>query len=156
MGPVIEAQGLTHEYPDGTTAIRDVTLSIEEGERVAVASVLAFEPEVLLLDEPFGAVDAHYRERILQLVTDHEGTVVLFTPSLDVVPEIADRVIVVGPDGSLAANESVRDVLTDSTLLRENGLRPPAIVQLFEGILEADDMPLTVSDARAHLLDQTQ
>jgi cobalt/nickel transport system ATP-binding protein len=266
MGPVIEAQGLTHEYPDGTTAIRDVTLSIEEGERVAVigangsgkstlqlvlgglvdptagtveyfddtadaeavrdrigvllqdpddylfnttvredleygpaqlgmsrqaatqrveqvaaelgldtlldrppfrlsggekqraavASVLAFEPEVLLLDEPFGAVDAHYRERILQLVTDHEGTVVLFTPSLDVVPEIADRVIVVGPDGSLAANESVRDVLTDSTLLRENGLRPPAMVQLFEGILEADDMPLTVSDARAHLLDQTQ
>lgn len=266
MGPVIEAQGLTHEYPDGTTAIRDVTLSIEEGERVAVigangsgkstlqlvlgglvdptagtveyfddtadaeavrdrigvllqdpddylfnttvredleygpaqlgmsrqaatqrveqvaaelgldtlldrppfrlsggekqraavASVLAFEPEVLLLDEPFGAVDAHYRERILQLVTDHEGTVVLFTPSLDVVPEIADRVIVVGPDGSLAADESVRDVLTDSTLLRENGLRPPATVQLFEGILEADDMPLTVSDARAHLLDQTQ
>lgn len=266
MGPVIEAQGLTHEYPDGTTAIRDVTLSIEEGERVAVigangsgkstlqlvlgglvdptagtveyfddtadaeavrdrigvllqdpddylftttvredleygpaqlgmsrqaatqrveqvaaelgldtlldrppfrlsggeeqraavASVLAFEPEVLLLDEPFGAVDAHYRERILQLVTDHEETVVLFTPSLDVVPEIADRVIVVGPDGSLAANESVRDVLTDSTLLRENGLRPPAAVQLFEGILEADDMPLTVSDARAHLLDQTQ
>jgi cobalt/nickel transport system ATP-binding protein len=265
MGPVIEAQGLTHEYPDGTTAIRDVTLSIEEGERVAVigangsgkstlqlvlgglvdptagtveyfddtadaealrdrigvllqdpdeylfnatvredleygpaqlgmsrqaatqrveqvaaelgldtlldrppfrlsggekqraavASVLAFEPEVLLLDEPFGAVDAHYRERILQLVTDHEGTVVLFTPSLDVVPEIADRVTVVGPDGSLAADESVRDVLTDSTLLRENGLRPPATVQLFEGILEADDIPLTVSVARAHLLDQT-
>jgi cobalt/nickel transport system ATP-binding protein len=29
-------------------------------------------------------------------------------------------------------------------------------VQLFEGILDADDMPLTVSDARAHLLDQTQ
>jgi cobalt/nickel transport system ATP-binding protein len=266
MGPVIEAQGLTHEYPDGTTAIRDVTVSIEEGERVAVigangsgkstlqlvlgglvestagtveyfdetadaetvrdrlgvllqdpddylfnttvredleygpaqlgmsrkaatqrveqlaaeldletlldrppfrlsggekqraavASVLTFDPEVLLLDEPFGAVDAHYREHILDLVTGHEGTVVLFTPSLDVVPEIADRVIVVGPDGSIVADESVRDVLTDSTLLRENGLRPPATVQLFEGILDADDMPLTVSDARAHLLDEMQ
>jgi cobalt/nickel transport system ATP-binding protein len=89
-------------------------------------------------------------------VTDHKGTVVLFTPSLDVVPEIADRVIVVGPDGSIVADEPVRDVLTDSTLLRENGLRPPATVQLFEGILEVDDMPLTVSDARAHLLDQMQ
>jgi cobalt/nickel transport system ATP-binding protein len=266
MGPVIEAQGLTHEYPDGTTAVRDVTLSIEEGERVAVigangsgkstlqlvlgglvnptagtveyfdetadaeavrdrigvllqdpddylfnttvredleygpaqlgisrqaatqrveqvaaelgldtlldrppfrlsggekqraavASVLAFEPEVLLLDEPFGAVDARYREHILKLVTGHEGTVVLFTPSLDVVPEVADRVIVVGPDGSIVADESVRCVLTDSALLRENGLRPPATVQLFEGILDADDIPLTVSDARAHLLDEMQ
>ena len=266
MGPVIKARGLTHEYPDGTTAIRDVTLSIEEGEQVAVigangsgkstlqlvlgglvdpttgtveyfdqtadaeavrdrlgvrlqdpddylfnttvrkdleygpaqlgmsqqaatqrveqvaaelgldtlldrppfrlsggekqraavASVLAFEPDVLLLDEPFGAVDTHYRERILQLVTDHEGTVVLFTPSLEVVPEIADRVIVVGPDGSIVADESVRGVLTDGTLLRENGLRPPATVRLFEGILDADDMPLTVFDARDHLLDETQ
>lgn len=266
MGPVIEAQGLTYEYPDGTTAIRDVTLTIEEGERVAVvgangsgkstlqlalgglvdptagtveyfdettdaeavrdrlgvllqdpddylfnttvredieygpaqlgmsqqaatqrveqvaaelgldalldrppfrlsggekqraavASVLAFEPEVLLLDEPFGAVDAHYRERILKLVTDHEGTVVLFTPSLDVVPEVADRVVVVGPDGSKVADGSVRDALTDSTLLRENGLRPPTTVQLFEGILDADTIPLTVSEARTHLLDETQ
>jgi cobalt/nickel transport system ATP-binding protein len=263
---VIDARRLTHEYPDGTTAIRDVTLSVEEGERVAVvgangsgkstlqlvlgglvdstagtveyfgettdaetvrdqlgvllqdpddylfnttvredieygpaqlgmphqtakrqvarlaadlglgdlldrppfrlsggekqraavASVLAFEPEVLLLDEPFGAVDARYREHILKLVTGHEGTVVLFTPSLDVVPEVADRVIVVGPDGSIVADESVRCVLTDSALLRENGLRPPATVQLFEGILDADDIPLTVSDARAHLLDEMQ
>jgi len=36
MAPVIDARGLTHEYPDGTIAIRDVTLSIEQGERVAV------------------------------------------------------------------------------------------------------------------------
>ena len=259
MGPVIEARGLTHEYPDGTTALRDVTVTIEAGERVAVigangsgkstlqlvlgglveptagtveyfgetadaeavrdrlgvllqdpddylfnttvredieygpaqlgmsrraatqrvaqlaaelgleplldrppfrraavASVLAFEPEVLLLDEPFGAVDASYRERILKLVTDREGTVVLFTPSVDVVPEVADRVLVVGQEGSIAADGPVRDVLTDTALLRDNGLRPPATVQLFEGILDADDVPLTVSDARAHLLDETQ
>ncbi|ADE03181.1 energy-coupling factor ABC transporter ATP-binding protein [Haloferax volcanii] len=266
MGPVIEARGLTHEYPDGTTALRDVTVTIEAGERVAVigangsgkstlqhvlgglveptagtveyvgetadaeavrdrlgvllqdpddylfnttvredieygpaqlgmsrqaatqrvahlaaelgleslldrppfrlsggekqraavASVLAFEPAVLLLDEPFGAVDAGYRERILELVTGHEGTVVLFTPSVDAVPEIADRVLVVGQDGSIAADGPVRDVLTDTTLLRDNGLRPPATVQLFEGILDVDDVPLTVSEARAHLLDQTR
>jgi len=38
-----------------------------------------------LLDELFGAADVHYRDRIRQLVTDHDGTVLLFTPSLDVV-----------------------------------------------------------------------
>lgn len=263
---MIDARGLTHEYPDGTTAIRNVTLSVEAGERVAVvgangsgkstlqlvlgglveptagtvtyfgntddaeavrdrlgvllqdpddylfnttvredleygpaqlgmareradrriarladalgledlldrppfrlsggekqraavASVLAFEPEVLLLDEPFGAVDARYRERIRDLVTDHEGTVVLFTPSLDAVPELADRVIVVGPDGSVVADGPVRDVLTDGALLRANGLRPPTTVRLFEGILAHDEVPLTVSDARTRLLDELQ
>jgi cobalt/nickel transport system ATP-binding protein len=261
MAPVIDARGLTHEYPDGTIAIRDVTLSIEQGERVAVvgangsgkstlqlalgglvdpsagtveyfdgrtdaeavrerlgvllqdpndylfnttvredleygpaqlgmsrdaanrrierlaadlglrdlldrppfrlsggekqraavASVLAFEPDVLLLDEPFGAVDAHYRERIRELVADHEGTVLLFTPSLDVVPELAERVVVVGRDGSIVADGPVRDILTDRSLLTENGLRPPATVQLFEEILETAELPLTVADAREYL-----
>jgi cobalt/nickel transport system ATP-binding protein len=266
MGPVIDARALRHEYPDGTTAIRDVSLSIEEGERVAVvgangsgkttlqlalggliepsagtveyfeetedaeavrerlgvllqdpddylfnttvredleygpaqfgmsqrtaarrierlaselglcdllsrppfrlsggekqraavASVLTFQPDVLLLDEPFGAVDAHYRERIRELVHSHEGTVVLFTPSVDAVPEIADRVLVVGQDGSVVADGPVRDVLTDGELLTENGLRPPATVRLFEGILDESELPLTVSKARQHLLDERQ
>jgi len=109
-----------------------------------------------LLDEPFGAVDAHYRERILDLVTDREGTVVLFTPSLDVVPDVARRVIVVGRDGSIVADGPVRDVLTDGALLTENGLRPPATVRLFEGILDDEDLPLTVAEARRHLLDEQQ
>ncbi len=261
MGPVIDARGLTHEYPDGTTAIRDVDVTIERGERVAVvgangsgkstlqlalgglieptsgsvryfdettdaeavrerlgvllqdpddylfsttvredieygpaqldvdqdvanrrvdaladrlglsdllerppfrlsggekqraavASVLSFDPEVLLLDEPFGAVDANYRERIRELVTDHEGTVVLFTPSLDVVPALAERVILVGRDGSIVADASSRDVLTDRTLLQEHGLRPPVTVRLFEGITDDDALPLTVSEAREYL-----
>ncbi|NNC25246.1 ATP-binding cassette domain-containing protein, partial [Salinisphaera sp. USBA-960] len=36
MEPVIDARGLTHEYPDGTTAIRDVDVAINPGERVAI------------------------------------------------------------------------------------------------------------------------
>ncbi|RJT07458.1 energy-coupling factor ABC transporter ATP-binding protein [Halococcus sp. IIIV-5B] len=266
MGLVIEAQNLTHNYPDGSTAIRDVTLSIEDGEQVAVigangsgkstlqlvlggliapsagtvryfeetenaeavrdrvgvllqdpndylfnttiredieygpaqlgipqqaatqrveelatdlclhdlldrppfrlsggekqraaiASVLAFEPEVLLLDEPFGAVDAHYRERIRKLVTNHKGTVVLFTPSLEHIPELAKRVILIGKDGSTVADGTVRDILTNKSLLAENGLRPPAMVQLFEGILDQGELPLTIEDARQYLLNERE
>lgn len=128
-------------------------LSGGEKQRAAVASVFAFDPDVLLLDEPFGAVDAHYRERIRDLVTGHDGTVVLFTPSLDAVPEIADRVIVVGRDGTIAADAAARDVLTDRELLAETGLRPPVTVQLFEGLLTDDEIPLTTADARAYLRD---
>jgi cobalt/nickel transport system ATP-binding protein len=127
-------------------------LSGGEKQRAAVASVLAFDPEVLLLDEPFGAVDARYRERILDLVRGHEGTVVLFTPSLDVVPEVAGRVVLVGRGGSIVADGSVRDVLTDRALLADHGLRPPTAVRLFEGLLDREEIPLTVSAARSHLL----
>ncbi|MDS0300123.1 energy-coupling factor ABC transporter ATP-binding protein [Halogeometricum sp. S1BR25-6] len=126
-------------------------LSGGEKQRAAVASVLAFDPEVLLLDEPFGAVDARYRERIRELVTDREGTLLWFTPSVDVVPKVAERVVLVSRDGSVAADGPVREILTDRSLLENHGLRPPAAVRLFEGIVERDDLPLTVESARRRL-----
>ncbi|MBP2249946.1 cobalt/nickel transport system ATP-binding protein [Halarchaeum solikamskense] len=128
-------------------------LSGGEKQRAAVASVLAFDPDVLLLDEPFGAVDAHYRARIRDLVRDHDGTVVVFTPSLDAVPEIAERVLVVDRDGSIAADASARAVLTDGDLLADVGLRPPTTVRVFAGLLDDSDIPLTVPEARERLRD---
>jgi len=127
-------------------------LSGGEKQRAAVASVLAFDPDVLLLDEPFGAVDATYRERIQQRLADHDGTLVVFTPSLDLVPEIADRVILVGGNGTIAADGAVREVVTDRSLLADHGLQPPPAVRLFEGIAADDDIPLTVAAARQSLL----
>lgn len=127
-------------------------LSGGEKQRAAVASVFSFDPDVLLLDEPLGAVDARFRERILGLMRDHDGTVLVFTPALDLVPEVAERVVLVGNDGSIAADGSVQDVLTDRTLLEENGLHPPATVRLFEGIIDSDEIPLTVPAARRYLL----
>jgi len=128
-------------------------LSGGEKQRAAVASVLAFDPDVLLLDEPVGTVDARYRERILDLLDRHEGASVVFTPSLDLVPTVADRVVLLGADGTVVADDDVRSVLTDRRLLEANGLRPPPAVRLFEG-LEADDggrIPLTIPAARARL-----
>ncbi|MFB6096864.1 MAG: energy-coupling factor ABC transporter ATP-binding protein [Haloferacaceae archaeon] len=125
-------------------------LSGGEKQRAALASVLAFDPEVLLLDEPTSAVDGEGRARVLELLDDLHArgrTVVTFTPDLELVPRIADRVIVVGPDGTVAAAGDVREVLTDADRLRENGLQPPAVVRLFEG-LDVAEAPLTVAEAR--------
>ncbi|MDS0295011.1 energy-coupling factor ABC transporter ATP-binding protein [Halogeometricum luteum] len=126
-------------------------LSGGEKQRAAVASVLAFDPDVLLLDEPLGAVDARYRERIRELVTGRDGTLLWSTPSLDVVPEVAERVVLVSRDGSIAADGPVREILTDRSLLEDHGLRPPAAVRLFEGVVEKDALPLTVEAARRRL-----
>ncbi|KYH23936.1 putative ABC transporter ATP-binding protein [Halalkalicoccus paucihalophilus] len=126
-------------------------LSGGEKQRAAVASVFSFDPEVLLLNEPLGAVDAQYRERILGLLDDHDGTVLVFTPSLDLIPKVAKRVVLVGRNGSIAADGTVRDVLTDRSLLESQGLRPPATVRLFEVIVDPDVIPLTIPAARRYL-----
>ncbi|WP_273837434.1 ABC transporter ATP-binding protein [Halococcus sp. PRR34] len=126
-------------------------LSGGEKQRAAVASVLAFNPDVLLLDEPLGAVDIHYRERILELLERHDGTTIVFTPSVDLVPLLAERVVLVGQDGSIVADDGVREVLTDRSLLEKHGLRPPAVVRLFEGIVPTDEIPLTVPEGRDRL-----
>lgn len=124
-------------------------LSGGEKQRAALASVLSFGPEVLLLDEPTSAVDGDGRECILSLLDDQFAagrTVVTFTPDLELVPRIADRMVVIGPDGTVATTGSVREVLTDATLLRANDLEPPAIVRLFDGL--TDEIPLTVEEGR--------
>ena len=129
-------------------------LSGGEKQRAAVASVLSFDPEVLLVDEPLGAVDAHYRGVILDLLADFEGTTVVFTPTLDYVPVIADRVICIGREGSVVADGSTREILTDHSLLERHGLAAPPTVRLFEGLADPEEIPLTVPAAREFLLDR--
>lgn len=134
-------------------------LSGGEKQRAALASVLSFAPDVLLLDEPTSAVDGRYRERILDLLDAQAAagrTVVTFTPDLELVGRLADRVVVVAPDGTIAASGTTREVLTDVDLLGSVGLRPPATVRLFadlvdEARLSLDEVPLSVDEGRALL-----
>jgi NitT/TauT family transport system ATP-binding protein len=76
-------------------------------QRVGLARALAVDPDLLLMDEPFGALDAHTREALqAELIRLHEETrktVVFVTHDLDEAVLLADRVMVMSPLGRLAA-----------------------------------------------------
>lgn len=99
-------------------------LSGGEKKRVALASVLILDPEVILLDEPTAALDPRSESRIIDLLIDWKGserTVVVATHDLDAVAEIADRACVFSA-GRIVTEGAPAKVLRDEELLLATGL----------------------------------
>jgi sulfonate transport system ATP-binding protein len=99
----VELTGHERDWP--------VTLSGGEAQRVALARALVREPELLLLDEPFGALDALTRIRMHALLRTlcarHTPAVLLVTHDVDEAILLADRIVVLGPDGRLGRSTTV-------------------------------------------------
>ena len=126
-------------------------LSGGEQRRAALASALTVEPDVLLLDEPLSNVDAANRGEIIDLLDELSAdgvTLVTSTPDTELLPHLADRVVLLNIEGAVVAAGSTREILTDTELLAACNLRPPQVVRLFEG---DEPVPLTVEEARSRL-----
>lgn len=86
-------QGFEHQHPH--------ELSGGMQQRVGLARALAVEPRILLMDEPFGAVDSQTRrllqEDLLRIVARGDRTVVFVTHSMDEAVRMGDRVVLLGP-----------------------------------------------------------
>ncbi len=100
-------------------------LSGGEKKKVALASVLAINPEVLLLDEPTAGLDPKtvgFLERLLNQLAEAGKTVVTATQDLDLAAAIADRLLVLGEDHRRAGEGTPPEVLADRRLLLESNL----------------------------------
>jgi cobalt/nickel transport system ATP-binding protein len=95
-------------------------LSSGEKKRVAIASVLALQPEVWLLDEPTAGLDPRSQSWLIDFIVEQSqagGTVVTATHDLDIVEIIADRVYVFNEDHRIVAEGTPTEILGDYRLL---------------------------------------
>jgi cobalt/nickel transport system ATP-binding protein len=104
------------------------TLSLGEQRRLAIATMLAGKPEVLLLDEPTASLDPRARQRILQVIAGLSATVVVATHDLDAAFELGGRVVLLD-QGRVVADGDARVLLVDAPLLEAAGLSLPLAVQ---------------------------
>ena len=114
-------------------------LSGGQMRRVAIAGVLAMEPQTLVLDEPCAGLDPKGREEILGLISDlHResgATIVMVSHSMDDVAALAERVVVMN-HGKVAMDGAPREVFSRGEELRAIGLDVPQAVELAQKLRE--------------------
>ena len=99
-------------------------LSFGQRRRVAVATVLAMKPEILVLDEPSSNLDPASRRELADILRSLDITVVMVTHDLPYAYELCARSVIL-KGGVIVADGSTHEILTDSALLAANRLELP-------------------------------
>ena len=125
-------------------------LSYGQKKRVAIAGVLAMNPEVIILDEPVAFLDPKGKDDLFAILNqlNNEGTtIVIATHDVDLAVEWADEIIII-KDGQCLAQGGI-DILLDEKVVSEASLRFPVITKLFRQIpeLKMAKIPQTVTEA---------
>ena len=128
-------------------------LSGGQKRRVAIAGVIAMEPEVLILDEPIAGLDPAGREDILQNIRDYQkaknATVMMVTHSMSDAARMADRLLVMNKS-CLAMDDTPENVFSRAWELEEMGLNIPDVTRVFMRLKEMGlDVPSVYSTEQA-------
>jgi cobalt/nickel transport system ATP-binding protein len=99
-------------------------LSSGERRRVALATVLTYDPEVLILDEPTSDLDPRGRKDLVRLLAGLERTLLIASHDLEFIARTSSRVIVLA-GGAIRADRPAGEIVTDAALLIANGLEAP-------------------------------
>lgn len=123
-------------------------LSGGQMQRVALASVIVLEPEILIIDEPTSQLDPQSTESVFKIIKklkEDKKTIILVEHKVDLLAEYSDEMIVLHDSKIIKQGES-REVLSDLSL-REYGIRLPEVTLLGEKLREAgldiEQLPIT-------------
>jgi len=121
-------------------------------QRVALASVIVLEPDVLVIDEPTSQLDPDGTESVFEIIKtmkEKKKTIVLVEHKIDLIAEYADEVIAF-KDGKVIASGKTEEVLSDISLL-DKGVQLPQVAilgqKLKEKGLKIDKIPVTEKQA---------
>lgn len=124
-------------------------LSGGERKRLALASVLCVEPDIIILDEPTQAQDAKQKLKLAQLIDSYRSSdsiILLVTHDVEFAVQVVDRLLLLS-QGRILADGSPRQILGNHDLLRRARLLPPQITQLAHKL--ADKVPTFPRDVIA-------
>ena len=99
-------------------------LSFGQRRRVAVATVLAMKPEILVLDEPSSNLDPASRRELADILRSLEITMIMVTHDLPYAYELCERSLILS-GGVIAADAKTRELLMDAELLKKHRLEMP-------------------------------
>lgn len=116
------ARALSQVGLDGFETRLSHHLSAGEKKRAAIATVLAMQPEVLLLDEPSAGLDPRARRRLIEVLRALPQTMLVATHDLGLVAELLPRTVVMD-GGVVVADGPTSALLADESLLERHGLR---------------------------------
>lgn len=129
-------------------------LSGGEQQRLAIATVLAMKPEIIVLDEPVALLDPIGKYQVLSTVRKlavEEGlTVIIAEHEIEELANIVDKIVVLYEGRAVSVNDS-KAVLSEVEKLRAIGVDPPSITELMfmlknELDIELNELPITLSE----------
>lgn len=134
-------------------------LSGGQKRRVAIAGVLAMQPEILILDEPTAGLDPKGRDEILgqiaKLKEETGMTIVLVSHSMEDVAEYVDRIIVMNK-GKVMYDDAPKAVFSHYKELEEIGLAAPQVTYIVKEMQQAgfpvEGNATTIAEAKAEIL----
>jgi len=99
-------------------------LSVGEKKRIAIATVLSMNPQILILDEPSAGLDPRARRTLINLLRDLPITMLVSTHDMRLVEELFPRTIVMD-EGRIVGDGDTKKILSDEKFLNEHGLEKP-------------------------------
>ncbi len=103
-------------------------LSAGEKSAVAIAAVMAMEPDILAMDEPAANLDPRSRRSLIGLLKTFQHSKLVASHDLDLILDVCERCIVIG-EGRVVADGPSEDILSNRTLLEANNLELPLSLQ---------------------------
>ena len=126
---MLQVVGLSEDYSERSP----FELSGGQKRRVAIAGILAMDPDVLVLDEPAAGLDPQGAKDMMELFVrlnkEYHKTILLVTHDMEHVLTYCDHVVVVD-NGHIAQTCDKQQFFKDSTLLKKLRINPPAVIRL--------------------------